>query len=120
MENITISCCTFGTLEIYYYEIIILDKNNKKVFEGITNYLGRINLKLPSGIYKIIVFANPQIEPCYFKTVIIVFGDKYNTYKFGFSTLKQKNPYVTLSITDQYYDGLPIKKGEIILWQNNT
>lgn len=112
MKYIKIKCKAINDLNTCKYHVIIL--NNKNIiFDGYTKETIYLNLKI--GIYNIVIIPcnNKSNKIC---STFIVDDNSCNTFNFVFY---KKNP-ITIKITDKNYKGLPIEKGKIIIWQNNT
>ena len=93
-----------GTGLNYYYQANIkIIKDNKIISEGKSyNGLYKVNLK-KNNIYKIIVNNSNYI----------IYTSKKDFY-FNINNI----PLKKFILTDQYYIGLPIKKGVLLLWQS--
>ena len=96
---IIIKCLNIDSLDILNYYCFI---NNKKYKSnnGIIKFSACLN-----KIYKIIIFN--QVKVVYYTGKII-------TVTFVFKTKKEKRK--RFKLTDRFYSGLKIEKGELFLW----
>lgn len=112
--NYNIKILGMGYQDKYQSNVIICDQFDNVIFNGCT-YNGIINLCLNKGeIYKI--KANSYRGN--FNKVFIA-GDNCNIYlSYNICMNVTNGPNATTFIlTDANYEGLPIKEGEIYLWQ---
>ena len=115
MKEININCILRNAFFPYRYYRIYIYHNNDLVFESLTNYYGILKLNmLNHHEYTIIVLANDDIFPTICKADVFINGS-FNTINFYFK--ENHNVPVNMIVTDKYYPGLPIKKGEIKLCQ---
>lgn len=114
-----IECLVCNSNELNTYCIEIYNSKWELIYKNIidNNY---ICVTFPySGIYKVIIKSNNcNILPRTIVESIYVCNTKDITFKFYKCCLINKKSPVTLKLTDENYVGLPIMKGEIILWQN--
>lgn len=92
--------------------VCIYDENNCLILNDKTNCNGILKVKLPIGVYKIVV--NSQFGTLW--KSVLVNSHLCNTIPFVFSNSSISKS--TFILTDQNYEGLPIEKGVIILWHN--
>ena len=122
MKKIKIKCATSNGLYSYKYHIKIFDKNDILIFEGNTslkeNY---IIYDFPSfDIYKIIIYSSQNVIPGYICKNVYIHKNICSTLLFLFEIpSKKKNIPKKCYLTDKNYKGLPIMKGEMILWPNH-
>lgn len=122
MKKIKIKCAISNSLYSCKYHIRIFDKHDTLIFEDDTslkeNY---IIFDFPSfDIYKIKIFSSNNIVPGYICKKIYIHKNICDTLLFLFEIpQKKRNAPKTYHLTDQNYKGLPIMKGEIILWPNH-
>lgn len=105
-----IKCLLSNSIETQRYHFLIYNSKNKLVLDDYTNDMGYLTFDIPYfDIYKIVL--------------ITIYGQQSLTFiptkdsdiiLFIINTPK----VITIKLTDQIYEGLEIKKGKIILWQN--
>lgn len=106
METVKVKC-----LNTINYHIIVYDNNN--VLYDLKSFNGVVCFNLFNyGIYKIKLSSLG-----YQKTIIYYYNGKCNNIYFSFDN---NAPIKIIRLTDKYYLGLPIMKGEITFWQSHT
>lgn len=106
-------------LDNSYHKILIFNNENKLLFDGYTDVKGSFLFQAPYfGIYKIIILTKEKTLCKVMK--ILVRKNKNNYFLFKINNKKINLQTVTFWVTDKNYKGLPLKKGEMILWQKNT
>lgn len=114
-----IKCILCNSINIYKYKLLIYNHNNKLICNDYTNENGCFQFQVPDyGIYKII-FLNSQTNPQKMCVTTLIRKNHQNKITITFNYPSKKKLFL-ITLTDQNYRGLPIAKGEIILWQNNT
>ena len=103
-----IKCRVQNDLCFYKFKFKIFDLNNNLVLDAETDKYGSYTCFLPQKLYIIKIYSD--LEP---NTMIGVLNKSVNNFCF----IKMHNIVITLK--DQNYIGLPIKKGEIKLWRNH-
>lgn len=117
---IKIKCRLCDSLDLYYYKIEIYDKKNNLIISDFTNVFGKYLFKFPCcGIYKIVVI-NCNLIP--HKKIITLFVD--NNYDEELCVIfnkfiTRKKHLITINMLDYNYNGLPLNKGRVILWETN-
>ena len=108
-------------LNIYSYNVKFYDENNNLISEGVTNELGGLDFNVPGfGVYQIVVYSS-SIIPCRQCLVLLVNENTPEFLLFTFNRYNVKKQHlITVNLTDKIYKGLPIMKGQVILWQDNT
>lgn len=102
MKNINIHIIGIGYNNKYQAYIKLYDKNSL-ISEGHT-FNGIYNVCLYNKAYKILIYFNNKVYS-------YIFIPKKDIYlKVNYITIQ------TFILTDKYYIGLPIMKGEISLW----
>ena len=110
MKKIIIRIIGLNCIDLNKTIIKIYNSNKKNVYKGITKN-GIVNLSLNNNeAYKVCIFSSIET----ISTSILV-TNNCNEYII----LASNNKYYksTFLLTDANYLGLPIEKGEIILWQ---
>ena len=101
-----IKCHVKNDLCFYKFKFKIFDLNN--ILEDETNKYGCYTCFLPQKKY--IVKFYSDLEP---NVMVGILNKEINTFCF----IKMHN--ITITLLDKNYVGLPIKKGEIKIWQNH-
>lgn len=116
MKEVILKFVGVGYYNYNQANILIYDSYNNLICEKNT-YNGRLKVCLKANaIYKI------KAKTIYGEVNTSFYvNNNLNTYVFAFNyshtrTCK-KLISITFTLTDAYYDNLPIKKGEIYLWQ---
>lgn len=113
---VKIRCFFADSIDVYKFHIFIYDLNDNLIDEGYTNESGCFNFDVGfSGIYRIIVrYFNNKCTMIMCENIYV---DCFRDNDFLF-IIKRKSHYVSspiiIKLTDQYYKGLPVEKGEII------
>ena len=103
------------------FHIKVYDLNNNLIFESDTKKEGYLFFTPPCfGIYK---FHITYKNSCTIKRKVAVISlyknKKFSLYIPFYSSKRQISHPIIINLTDQFYPGLPIKKGEITLCQKN-
>ena len=94
-------------------KIILKDKCNKIVYEGITDKFGKVKIPICNNeIYKIIIYSNFNI------IVIPLIAIKDKSYYINISYCCNKKHLVTIELMDSNYPNIKINGGNMILWQD--
>lgn len=116
---LNIKCIIKNTLDRCIFKIRLYDSNDKLIFDGKTNMYGSLDIfNLKCGIYKIEAFGLFCVKPKFYKTKIYHNGNLEVKLYFDLYETKNNLPII-LNLYDKYYEGLKIKEGKIILWQNH-
>lgn len=114
-KNIEIQCITKNCCIPCYYYIFVYYKK-RIIYKGFTNSYGYIQFKIPRcRTYTIVILGNMINFQLYAKTQIFI--NKYLNKPFLF--IFEHNSSIYIKVTDKFYKGLPIAKGELKLCQNN-
>lgn len=113
---VKIRCFFADSIDAYRFHIFVYDLNGNLIDEEYANESGCFNFDVGfSGIYRIIVryFG----KNCTMTMCKNIYVDCFRDNDFLF-IIKRKSHYVPspiiIKLTDQYYKGLPVEKGEII------
>lgn len=119
MKNIvTIKCLSVGGFIPKSNFIVYIYYKNKPIYKGITNKYGKVQIMLCNNLnYTIIIRSQKGIEPSVITQKIYVSDHYFQTFTFYF--YENFSLPSIFHLTDKNYVGLPIEKGELILWQNN-
>ena len=96
-------------------EVKLINKYNKVIFTGKTDYFGKI--KIPAcdnEIYKLVIFSNSLIKK------VPLIARKTEFYGINISNISpnnKKNP-VTIVLMDKYNPNIKIERGKMIIWQD--
>ena len=94
-------------------KIILRDKYNKIVFDGITDNYGKVKIPICNNdVYKLFIYSNLSIV----KIPLIARND--NVYCINIGNNKKKEHLVTILLKDKYYPNIKIEGGKMILWQD--
>ena len=89
------------------------NKCNKIVFDGKTNYFGKIKIPVCNNkVYKLIVYYNLT------KKVIPLIARANEVYCINISGNKEKKHLITVMLMDKYNPNIKIEGGKMILWQD--
>lgn len=93
--------------------IILKDKCNRVIFEGVTDNFGRIKIPICNNeVYKLIIISDS-------KTMVVPLVAKANEiYCINISNDINKSHLITVVLLDADNPNLIIKRGEITLWEN--
>ena len=88
------------------------DKCNKIVFDGKTNYFGKIKIPVCNNeVYKLVIYSNLLI-------VTPLIAKRNKVYCINVDKNKRKKHLVTFMIMDKYNPNIKIEGGTIILCQD--
>ena len=104
-----IKCRVQNDLCFYKFKFKIFDLNNNLVIDSETDKYGCYTCFLPQKLYIIKFYS--ELYP---NVMVGILNKRINNFCF----IKMHN--ITITLVDQNYIGLPIKKGEIMLWPNHT
>ncbi len=119
IKELIIKCALCNSIDICKYHVFIYNCKNELICDNYTNENGVVHFK-PTyyGIYKIKVVPNKYIVPNKICTTILISKNYCNRVLILFNKCPESfNHPIKVKLTDKNYKGLPIKKGEIILWQ---
>lgn len=119
---ITVKCVTLGQVVWGISPAFFVQARNscgEIVFEGCTGKCGSVRFPIGCDLeYKISVYAPAGFSPRVTHRWIRPSQEHDRHLCFAFSMMPPCCSFCrTISLTDQYYTGLPISKGEISLWQ---
>lgn len=119
IKKLEIKCFTIDSINIYKYRIIIYNSNQELVLDDFTTN-GSLFFNIPYyDLYKIIVIPQSNLKYNYFCQNVLIHKNFCKILLLPFCKNSISKKTVTLILTDKNYKGLPIKKGEITLWQNH-
>ena len=110
-EYIYIKIC--NGMNLSKCSILLKDKCNRVVFEGVTDNFGRIKIPICNNeVYKLIIILG-------IKTIVVPLVAKENElYCINISSDINKSHLITVVLLDADNPNLKIKRGEITLCQN--
>jgi hypothetical protein len=115
--KIKIKCFCATNIDVYQYHVLIYDSHNCLVFDNFTDMCKVFFNAFVGEVYKIIAINNNCLYP---KRIIkkVCIRKNVDSIFFVFNNFCQckKEHKIVCQITDKYYEGLPIMKGEIDLW----
>lgn len=111
MENIKIKCILCDTLCLCEYYIKVFDLKNNLIIKK--HVIGDLNLRLKYGTYKVKIRLKDGTFIC---KPIVVRRNLCKTYIFKFNEYNPNLRPIILTLTDRFYPGLKIEKGEITIW----
>ncbi len=112
-DCIYIRLCSTNNMVLSNLKIILKDKCNKIVYEGLTDLFGKIELPVcHNEIYKIIIYCNLSI------ILVPIIAKKNRNYCINISSNNIKKHLITILLEDKNYPNLKIERGKIILWQD--
>ncbi len=100
------------------FEIVVLDAEDQTVFQGKTARNGTAEFHVYSpGEHRICVRAKGWLSPMAATKWQFFCPNRFYTVYFLFNSFLLKSGFTmaTFRLTDQYYGGLPIQKGDIQL-----
>lgn len=108
-----------NSLSKYNYNINIYNCDNKLICKSCSDEL--FFYAEYYKIYKIVIYTYNDIYPQKICKDIVLTPINCNIIIFNFNKLDNNSKIIPiiLNITDKYYKGLKIMKGEINLWQNH-
>jgi len=115
IKKITLRFVGLGYQNKYQAKVMVYDINNQLVFDGKT-YNGEVTLSVCKN-------QGYRIVAKFFQEVIcmnIYVNEFVHCYVIPFSHVISnalEENTVNFLLTDQNYDGLPLERGELILWQ---
>jgi hypothetical protein len=111
-KEIEIICLENDCLGLYKYHILIYNDLNELIIDDYT-HLGKLFFTVPKNkLYKIVVINKCQRKIC--KSIFTNASTEKIIFIFNKINLSS-HPIIT-KLTDKYYPGLPIMKGDIDLW----
>ena len=104
-----IKCRVKNDLCFYKFKFKIFDLDNNLIIDSETDKYGCYTCILPQKLYIIKIYSDfcPNV-------MVGIINKEINHFYFV------KMSSITITLLDQNYIGLPIKKGEIKLWPNHT
>lgn len=117
-SNVNIQCALNNSLEISTYYIFLCYKGHV-IYQDYQNFNKILNLRVkPCRNYQVIIITNSNIFPIKYITDIFVEKNICKNLLFNFSVKNNDTPkIVNFLVTDKFYLGLPIKKGELKICQ---
>lgn len=116
-EKLKLSCFINNSLDSYQYHFFIYDLRDNLIFDKFINQDNFVYFIPPyCGVYKIKIVIFQRIPQFVYQGAFF-YKKNYDRLSFYFN-YSSFSPIV-IKLTDQYYKGLEIKKGEIKLWQNH-
>lgn len=105
------------------FNIFVYDLDGILIFNKKINNNNTVEFPIKSSeTYRIRVCAKHMLTPLCINSWVTIEKDKNYSKYFCFNlkeSCKHKE-HITLKLTDQNYNGLPISRGKISLWQNIT
>jgi len=93
------------------YKIILKNKCNNIVFNGITDNQGKIRIPIQNNeVYQLFVFSNLGTS------IISLIGRKNSFYNININNKEKR--IITILLNDANYPNIKIKGGKMILWQD--
>lgn len=122
MKCLKIKCRVCGTMEPAQFYIKIYNIKKELIFDSVTDSLGCVVVNFPyDGVYNITITSSNNLVPKEIKRVLYVYDFCPDTLLFNFNNINNyESAPIKFVVTDTNYKGLPIMKGELILWQKNT
>lgn len=117
-SNVNIQCILNNSLECSTYYIFVCYKE-KIIYQDYQNFNEMLNLRLkPCRDYKIIILTTSNILPTKYITDIFVERNICKNLLFNFSAKNNDKPKtINFLVTDKFYQGLLIEKGELKICQ---
>lgn len=112
MEKIKIKCLFGNTICSCEYCIKIYDLKNNLVFSTYHNSINNLTVCLDKGFYKIKIKLKNGLSKC----KVIAINGSCKVFVFQFNENSSNLHPIVLNLTDRFYPGLKIEKGEINLW----
>jgi hypothetical protein len=98
------------------YAVLVLNSQNKEIYRGYTSDKGVAKFQVNAyDEYEVRVESKKNSSPKAAARWVHLCPDK----TYGLNFIFNKDCFirtVTIHLTDQYYVGLPISKGELFLW----
>ena len=119
IEPVKINCIVNDSIDCYRYFIKIYN-NEKKLVVATYTVDGIFLFNVPyCGIYYFFIIPTYPLNPRYIckKVYVNPINRKKISFVFSKNYIEKKNIHpITFNITDSYYQGLKIEKGEMNLW----
>lgn len=112
---IYIKLCSDGSINPSNLKVKLINKCNEIVFEGTTDYFGKIKIPICNNeIYKLVVCSNVSIIS------IPLIAKKNEVYCISISSnnLNNKKHLITVMLMDKNNPDIKINGGEMIIWQD--
>lgn len=110
-DYIYIKIC--NDINTYKNKIVLKDKYNKIVYNGVTDNVGRIKIPIYNNeVYKLLVFSKDKMS------IIPLMAKSQKHYCINVSNNINGKRNITILLVDANYPNLKVKRGEITLWQN--
>lgn len=118
MSNLVIlKCRNCDSISISSYRVFVYDHKNNLIIDDYTNNIGDIEIRFPCyDVYKIIIL---DLKRCKRNCIIVLINEETHDKIYFFSDIKINTSHpIKLILTDKYYKGLPIEKGDLVLCKN--
>ena len=113
-DYIYIKLCSNENINPGNLKVRVINKCNRIVFEGRTDYFGKIKIPVcDNEVYKLIIYSNFSI----IKIPLIAKKDEVYCINIGNNNKSRKN-LVTILLMDKYNPNIKIKGGEMIIWRD--
>ena len=118
-RRVKIKCLVSNSLCKYTFKIKVYDDNDNLVCDSIGNEIEFMANTYRA--YKVMIFSCNNLYISFICKDIVFSSCNSNLVIIDFNNIKEKPhmAFVTLTITDENYKGLMLKKGEIKLWPNH-
>lgn len=112
-DYIYIKLCGGFSISPSNLKIKLINKYNKTVFAGKTDYFGKIRIPICNNeVYKLIIYSRLSVM----KTSLIAKSNEF--YRINVSDNKINKHLVTILLMDKYNPNIKIEGGKIILCQD--
>lgn len=116
-RKVKIKCYLCDTISTYQFHVKIFDERKCLIFDKDTDCLGEAEFFIKKfGVYKIVIIPKSPLNPRYISKYIYIDNDT-KVLPFAFSINCYHEHQIIVELTDRYYSGLPVLKGEVDLWQ---
>ncbi len=114
-DYIYIKFCSNDNISPSNLKVKLINKCNKIVFCGKTDYFGRIKMPIRDNeVYILIIYSNLSI----IKIPLIAKKNKLYCININNNNLNNGKHLITIILTDKYNPNIKIKGGKMILWQD--
>ena len=111
-DYIYIKLCSNENINPGNLKVRVINKCNRIVFEGRTDYFGKIKIPVCNNeVYKLVIYSNLLI-------VTPLIAKRNKVYCINVDKNKRKKHLVTFMIMDKYNPNIKIEGGTIILCQD--
>ena len=96
-------------------KIELVNRCNKNIFNGKTDYFGKIKIPINNNeVYRLVIYSNLLIM----KIPLIAIKDEVYYINIGNNGVSNRKHLVTFTLMDKYNPNIKIKGGNLIIWRD--